>query len=48
MDRNLQDIKEVYETRDPDEVNSLLSDGWQLTYISHEPSRSRYVLIKFE
>lgn len=46
MDRNLQDIKQIRETRDPDEVNRLLSDGWVLDYRSHEPSRSRYVLIK--
>ncbi|GIO36255.1 hypothetical protein J41TS12_11160 [Paenibacillus antibioticophila] len=47
MEHNLQDIKEIHETRDPDEVNRLLQEGWQLNYISHEPSRSRYVLIKF-
>ncbi|MGP0583659.1 hypothetical protein [Paenibacillus timonensis] len=46
MDHTLQDIKEIRETRDPDEVNRLLTEGWTLNYISHEPSRSRYVLIK--
>ncbi len=48
MEHDLQDIKEILETRDPDEVNRLLQEGWQINYINHEPSRSRYVLIKFE
>lgn len=48
MEQSLQDIKQVHETRNPDEVNLLLKEGWVLSYISHEPSRSRYVLIKFE
>lgn len=47
MEHNLQDIKAVRETRDPEEVNQLLQDGWVINYISHEPSRSRYVLIRF-
>lgn len=46
MDYNLHDIKEIRETRDPDEVNRLLLEGWVLDYRSHEPSRSRYVLIR--
>jgi len=48
LDDNMQDIKEIRETRDPDEVNRLLSEGWKLNYVSHEPSRSRYVLARFE
>ncbi|MEK5162022.1 hypothetical protein NYE69_06725 [Paenibacillus sp. FSL R5-0527] len=48
MEYNLQDIKKIHETRDPEEANRLLDEGWQLNYISHEPSRSRYVLVKFE
>lgn len=48
MEHNLQDIKQVRETKDPEEASKLLAEGWQLNYISHEPSRSRYVLIKFE
>ncbi|WP_339816843.1 hypothetical protein MKZ15_15585 [Paenibacillus sp. FSL R7-0216] len=48
MNHNLQDIKEVRETKDADEVNQLLKEGWVLDYRSHEPSRSRYVLVKFE
>lgn len=48
MDHNLLDIKEIRETRDSEEANKLLTEGWKLNYISHEPSRSRYVLIRFE
>lgn len=48
MEHNLQEIKEVRETRDPEEVSELLNDGWVMNYINHEPSRSRYVLVKFE
>lgn len=48
LEYNLQDIKKIHETRDPEEANRLLDEGWQLNYISHEPSRSRYVLVKFE
>lgn len=48
MENNLKDIKEVHESRNPDEVNLFLKEGWVLSYINHEPSRSRYVLIKFE
>ncbi|GIO84588.1 hypothetical protein J25TS5_15200 [Paenibacillus faecis] len=48
MEHNLNDVKEIHETRDPAEVNRLLDKGWKLNYISHEPSRSRYVLVKFE
>lgn len=48
MEHNLHDIKEIRETRDPEEVNRLLSEGWKLNYVSHEPSRSRYVLARFE
>lgn len=47
MEHSLQDITGIYETRDPEEVNRLLNEGWLINYISHEPSRSRYVLIKF-
>ncbi|WP_433943407.1 hypothetical protein [Paenibacillus sp. SN-8-1] len=47
MEHNLQEAKEVRETRDPDEVNRLQKDGWVLDYRQHEPSRTRYVLIKF-
>ncbi|WP_179015986.1 hypothetical protein [Paenibacillus sp. 79R4] len=47
MDHNTQDIKEVRETRDPGEVNQLLDAGWVISYLSHEPSRSRYVLVRF-
>ncbi|MCM3699243.1 hypothetical protein [Paenibacillus macerans] len=47
MEQGLYDVKEIHETRDLDEVNRLLAEGWKLNYISHEPSRSRYVLIKF-
>ena len=47
MEHNLQDIKEIRETKDAEEASELLAEGWQLNYISHEPSRSRYVLIKF-
>ncbi len=48
MDRNLQDIKEIRETKDAAEVNQLLREGWVLDYCIHEPSRSRYVLVKLE
>lgn len=48
MERNIQVITQVHETRDIDEVNKLLSEGWIINYMSHEPSRSRYVLIRFE
>lgn len=48
MEHSLYDVKEILETRDPEEVNRLLAAGWKLNYISHEPSRSRYVLVKFE
>ncbi len=48
MDHNPQDIKDVCESRDPEEVSRLLKEGWLINYISHEPSRSRYVLIKFD
>lgn len=48
MEHNLHDIKEVRETRDPEEVSQLLNEGWVMNYISHEPSGSRYVLVKFE
>ncbi|GAA0390131.1 hypothetical protein [Paenibacillus motobuensis] len=48
MEHNLQDIKEIHETRDPKEANQLLQDGWVINYINHEPSRSRYVLVKFK
>ncbi|WP_162616159.1 hypothetical protein [Paenibacillus lutimineralis] len=48
MDHNIQDIREVRETRDPEEVNQLLQDGWVINYINHEPSRSRYVLVKLK
>ncbi|WP_156515030.1 hypothetical protein [Paenibacillus glucanolyticus] len=48
MEQNLEDIKEIRETRDPEEVRQLLNEGWVMNYISHEPSRSRFVLVKFE
>ncbi|MBQ4899315.1 hypothetical protein KB559_10750 [Paenibacillus sp. Marseille-P2973] len=48
MDFSLQDVKEAQETFSIAEVNRMLSEGWVLVYISHEPSRSRYVLVKFE
>jgi len=48
LEHNLHDIKEIRETRDPEKVNRLLSEGWKLNYVSHEPSRSRYVLVRFE
>lgn len=47
MEHNLQDIKDIRETRDPDEASRLLKEGWMINFISHEPSRSRYVLVKF-
>lgn len=46
MEHNLHEIKEIRETRDPEEVNRLLTEGWTINYINHEPSRSRYVLIR--
>lgn len=48
MEHNPQDIKAIHETRNPEEVTKLLEEGWVINYISHEPSRSRYVLVKFE
>lgn len=48
MEYNLQDIKKVCETRDTEELNQLLQEGWLINYINHEPSRSRYVLIKLD
>lgn len=48
MEHNIQDIRGVCESRDPEEVSQLLNEGWIINYISHEPSRSRYVLVKFE
>ncbi len=45
LEHNLHDIKEIRETRDPEEANRLLREGWMINYISHEPSHSRYVLI---
>lgn len=48
MEQSLHNIKEIRETRDPEVVNQLLNEGWVMNYISHEPSRSRYVLVKFE
>ncbi|MGG3278839.1 hypothetical protein [Paenibacillus solani] len=48
MEQSLQNIKEIRETRDPEEVNQLLNEGWVMNFISHEPSRSRYVLLKVE
>lgn len=48
MDQDIQDIKEVRELRDPLEVSRLLSEGWVMNFISHETSRSRYVLVKFK
>lgn len=47
MEQPLHEIKAVKETRDPEEVNKLLNEGWVIDYRQHEPSRSRYVLIKF-
>ncbi|WP_168928835.1 hypothetical protein [Paenibacillus dokdonensis] len=47
MEQSLQEIKAVKETRDPEEANKLLQEGWVLDFREHEPSRSRYVLIKF-
>lgn len=46
MEHNLQDIKDIRETRDSEEVSRLLQEGWLINFISHESSRSRYVLIK--
>ncbi|MUG45481.1 hypothetical protein [Paenibacillus woosongensis] len=46
MEHNLQDVKAIRETRDPEEATKLLEDGWVINYMNHEPSRSRYVLIK--
>lgn len=48
LDQDIQDIKEVRELHDPIEVSRLLSEGWVMNFISHEPSRSRYVLVKFK
>ncbi|MFU1797326.1 hypothetical protein ACM1RC_25905 [Paenibacillus azoreducens] len=47
MEQSLHDIKAIKETRDPEEVNRLLQEGWVIDFREHEPSRSRYVLIKF-
>lgn len=48
MELTLHEIKEVKETRDMEEVNRLLKEGWVIDYRQHEPSRTRFVLIKFE
>lgn len=47
MEQSLHEIKAIKETRDPEEVNQLLQEGWIIDFREHEPSRSRYVLIKF-
>ncbi|BFH63960.1 hypothetical protein [Paenibacillus azoreducens] len=47
MEQSLHEIKAIKETRDPEEVNKLLKEGWVIDFRQHEPSRSRYVLIKF-
>lgn len=47
MENPLQEVKAIKETRDPEEVNQLLQEGWVLDFREHEPSRSRYVLVKF-
>ena len=47
MEQSLHEIKAIKETRDPEEVNQPLQEGWIIDFREHEPSRSRYVLIKF-
>lgn len=47
MEKSLHDIKAVKETRDPEEVNNLLNEGWVIDFRQHDQGRSRYVLIKF-
>jgi hypothetical protein len=42
----IQDIREVKETRKSEEVNRLINEGWLLDYREHGQGYSRYVLIK--
>lgn len=48
MDISLQDIKEAKETFSIEEVNRMLNEEWVLVFMSHESSRSRYVLIRYK
>lgn len=42
----IQDIREVKETRKAEEATRLINEGWVLDYREHGQGYSRYVLIK--